>query len=248
MKQRCMPTHLRSWRWRASAAAALVTLGLLSACVAQKPFSMPSYEAGVCVSAAAGYYCVQPGDSLDSIAASFGRRSGEIAQWNAMEAASTVRAGQMLRVGPPSGIASVAPEPPLAVALPEAAANRFIWPVAGTVVREFGVQGSRGIEIAGRPGAPVKAVDGGRIVYAGDKLKQYGLMVIVKHDNHFVTAYGNNRRLMVAEGASVQRGTTIGEMGVGREGQALLQFEMREDGRAVDPLAYLSPGSGPVTP
>lgn len=245
MNQRYKPTRLRSWRWRTSAAGALVTLGLLCGCVAQQPFSMPSYEAGACVSAAAGYYCVQPGDSLDSIATSFGRRSSEIAQWNAMEAASAVRAGQMLRVGPPSG---VAPEPPLAAALPEAAANRFIWPVAGTVVREFGAQGSRGIEIAGRPGAPVKAVDAGRIVYAGDKLKQYGLMVIVKHDNHFVTAYGNNRRLTVAEGASVERGTTIGEMGVGREGQALLQFEMREDGRPVDPLAYLSPGSGPVTP
>ena len=206
---------------------------------------MPSYEAGACVSAAAGYYCVQPGDSLDSIATSFGRRSDEIAQWNAMEAASAVRAGQMLRVGPPSGIA---PEPPLAAAPPEATSSRFIWPVAGTVVREFGAQGSRGIEIAGRPGAPVKAVDAGRIVYAGDKLKQYGLMVIVKHDDHFVTAYGNNRRLMVAEGANVQRGTTIGEMGVGGEGQALLQFEMREDGRPVDPLAYLSPGSGPATP
>ncbi len=248
MKQRCMPTRLRSWRWRTSAAGALAALGLLSGCVAQRPFSMPSYEAGACVSAAAGYYCVQPGDSLDSIATSFGRRPGEIAQWNAMEAASTVRAGQMLRVGPPSGVASVSPAPPFAAAQPEGAANRFVWPVAGTVVREFGAQGSRGIEIAARPGTPVKVVDGGRIVYAGDKIKQYGLMVIVKHDDHFVTAYGNNRRLMVAEGASVPRGTTIAEMGTGRDGQAVLQFEMREDGRPVDPLAYLPPGSGPVTP
>ncbi|QGZ60016.1 peptidoglycan DD-metalloendopeptidase family protein [Paraburkholderia acidiphila] len=248
MKQRCTPTRLRVWRWRASAAGALVTVGLLSGCVAQKPFNMPSYEAGTCVSAAAGYYCVQPGDSLDSIAASFGRRPGEIAQWNAMESASSVRAGQMLRVGPPSGVASIRAAPALAAARPESAENRFVWPAAGTVVREFGAQGSRGIEIAGRPGAPVKAVDGGRIIYAGNKLKQYGLMVIVKHDDHFVTAYGNNRRLMVAEGASVPRGTTIAEMGVGRDGQPLLQFEMREDGRPVDPLAYLPPGSGPVTP
>ena len=247
MKLRYLPTRLRSWRRRASAASApivLVTLGLLSGCVAEKPFAVPSYVAGACVSAAAGYYCVQPRDSLDSIAASFGRRPDEIAQWNAMEAASPVRAGQMLRVGPPSGVASDS----RAAALATPAVNRFVWPVAGTVVREFGTQGSRGIEIAGQAGAAVKAVDGGRIVYAGDKLKQYGLMVIVKHDDHFVTAYGNNRRLMVAEGASVQRGATIAEMGGGSEGQALLQFEMREDGHAVDPLAYLPPGSGPAMP
>lgn len=247
MKQRCMPTRLRSWRRCASAAGALVTLatlGGLAGCVAEAPFNMPSYDAGTCVSAAAGYYCVQPGDSLASVATSFGRRPDEIAHWNGMTAASALRAGQMLRVGPPSGGASAS----LAAAAPAPGANRFVWPVAGAVVREFGAQGSRGIEIAGQAGSPVKAVDGGRVVYAGDKLKQYGLMVIVKHDDHFVTAYGNNRRLLVAEGASVQRGATIAEIGANREGQAVLQFEMREDGRPVDPLAYLPPGSGPVTP
>jgi lipoprotein NlpD len=224
---------------------ALFTLAFLSGCANDKPFGMPSYSAGACLSASAGYYCVQPGDSLESISASFGRTPADLAQWNGMKAADSVQAGQMLRVGPPTGVARASNAPaPVATA----SANRFVWPVSGTVVREFGTKGSRGIEIAGRKGAPVKAVEGGRVVYAGDKLKQYGLMVIVKHDDHFVTAYGNNSRVTVAEGATVQRGATIAEMGTRGGGQPLLQFEMREDGRPVDPLAYLPPDSGPVTP
>ncbi|CAG9266594.1 Membrane proteins related to metalloendopeptidases [Paraburkholderia unamae] len=245
MKQRCTQTGFRSWGWRALGMGACFTLALLSGCATRTPFDMPNYTVNACVSASAGYYCVQPGDSLDTIAASFGRQRSELVQWNGLGAAATVSAGQMLRVGPPSGVASVPHAPQLAAHAP---ANRFVWPASGTVVQEFGTQGSRGIEIAGRLGAPVKAVDGGRVVYAGNKLKQFGLMVIVKHDNHFVTAYGNNSRLTVAEGATVQRGATIAEMGARGGEAALLQFEMREDGRPVDPLAYLPADSGPVMP
>jgi lipoprotein NlpD len=216
---------------------ALFTLALLSGCAHEKPFGMPSYSAG--------YYCVQPGDSLESIAASYGRRSTDLAQWNGMTSADALQAGQMLRVGPPTGGAHTTHAP---ASVATASANRFVWPVSGTVIGEFGAQGSRGIEIAGRTGMPIKAVEGGRVVYAGDKIKQYGLMVIVKHDNHFVTAYGNNSRVTVAEGATVQRGATIAEMGARSGGEPLLQFEMREDGRPVDPLAYLPADSGPVTP
>lgn len=245
MKQRRMHTGFHPWRARACTGGAVFALALLSGCATEGPLDTPGYTAHACMSAAAGYYCVQPGDSLESIAASFGRRPGEIAGWNGLVATAAVQPAQMLRVGPPPGFASAAPvRPPVA----QTAASRFVWPVSGTVIREFGAQGSRGIEIAGRAGMPVKAVEGGRVVYAGDKLKQYGLMVIVKHDDHFVTAYGNNSRVTVVEGATVQRGATIAEMGARSGGQAALQFEMREDGRPVDPLAYLPHGSGPVTP
>jgi lipoprotein NlpD len=114
------------------------------------------------------------------------------------------------------------------------------------VVHEFGADGSRGIEIAGRAGMPVKAVAAGRVVYAGNGIKSYGLMVIVKHDEGYVTAYGNNRKILVREGDAVTQGMTIAEMGSRSGGQPLLQFEMREGSHAVDPLAHLPAGSGPV--
>jgi lipoprotein NlpD len=246
MTPRPTQTGFRSWRRRASAAGPIFTLLLLAGCSTGTPFTQPNSEPRACVSASAGYYCVQPGDSLNSVASSFGRRPDEIAQWNGLIASAALHTGQILRVGPPAGVANVshATPPPEAMA----SRSRFVWPVSGTVVREFGAGGSRGIEIAGHAGTPIKAAEGGRVVYAGDTLKQYGLMVIVKHDDHFVTAYGNNSRLTVAEGATVQRGATIAEMGARSGGQPLLQFEMREDGRPVDPLAYLPPGSGPVMP
>lgn len=244
--------------WRILAAAALAAM-LASGCATDKSFDLPSYEAHACVSASAGYYCVQPGDTLGGIASAFGRRKDELAQWNGMAASDTLLAGQMLRVGPLTGKAAKAAgsknaSKAAADATAEAAAaantdpsNRFIWPVSGTVVREFDTHGSRGIEIEARAGTPVRAAASGRVVYAGDKIKDYGLMVIVKHDDHFVTAYGNNRRLLVAEGATVTRGTPLAEMGARGNGEARLQFEMRENGHPVDPLAYLPADSGPLT-
>ena len=97
----------------------------------------------------------------------------------------------------------------------------------------------RGIEIAGHAGTSVKAAAAGRVVYAGNGIKTYGLMVIIKHEDGFVTAYGNNRRLLVHEGDAVQRGAAIAEMGTQSDGEARLQFEMREGSHAVDPLAHL---------
>ncbi|MFP3702180.1 M23 family metallopeptidase, partial [Burkholderia sp. SIMBA_013] len=76
-------------------------------------------------------------------------------------------------------------------------------------VREFGADGARGIEITGHAGTPIRAAAPGRVVYAGDSIKAYGLMVIVKHENGYVTAYGNNRRLLVAEGDPVHQGASI---------------------------------------
>ena len=245
MTLRPMQTGFRSWRCLASAAGALLTLSVLYGCTAGTPLPQTHHEARACMSVVAGYYWVQPGDSLDRIAASFGRRPSEIAQWSGLVESTALHAGQILRVGPPAAMASAPHAPP---PVPVASASRFVWPVSGLVVREFGEDGSRGIEISGRAGALVKAAEGGRVVYAGDRLKQYGLMVIVKHDDHFVTAYGNNSRLTVVEGATVQRGATIAEMGARSGAQALLQFEMREDGRPVDPLAYLPPDSGPAMP
>lgn len=200
-----------------------------------------------CRAVSAGEYCVQPGDTLDSVAQGFGRKPQDVAYWNGVSPGAPLRVGQLLRLTPPdapSHHASPAHQagPDAAVAAPV----QFTWPVNGMIVREFGEGGSRGIEIAGHAGTPVKAAAAGRVVYAGNGIKTYGLMVIIKHEDGFVTAYGNNRRLLVHEGDAVQRGAAIAEMGTQSDGEARLQFEMREGSHAVDPLAHLPADSGPV--
>lgn len=245
-----------STRWsRAAWGGVLVASAALSGCAAFQGDADTTLFTASCSNAVAGYYCVQPGDTLAGVAYGFGRKPDDIARWNGLAPGAILQVAKLLRVAPPdwSALQRSAPDAASAAVAADATAAtasahaaQFIWPVSGMVVHEFGVDGSRGIEIAGRAGMPIKAVAAGRVVYAGSGIKSYGLMVIVKHENGYVTAYGNNRKLLVHEGDALTQGMTIAEMGTRSGGQALLQFEMREGNHAVDPLAHLPAGSGPV--
>lgn len=228
-------------------------VGVLSGCTLDMGRKPPDF-AMHCPQVRGGYYCVQPGDTLANVAQGFGRTPHDIASWNDIAPGVPLRVGQMLRVAPQdagpvqanaasAGTGHVAETSGATHAF---ASAQFVWPVSGMVVREFGESGSRGIEIAGSAGKLIKAAAAGRVVYAGDGIKTYGLMVILKHDAGFVTAYGNNRRLLVREGDTVQQGAAIAEMGAQGDGAAVLRFEMREGSHAVDPLAHLPVDSGPV--
>lgn len=118
---------------------------------------------------------------------------------------------------------------------------RWRWPLEGKVVQKFrsGDRTRQGIRIAGRPGQKVVAAEGGTIVYSGSGLKGYGNLIIVKHDNSYLSAYGFNRRLLATEGARVKRGQEIAEVGQAPGGGYRLHFEIRRSGTAVDPLKYL---------
>ncbi len=114
------------------------------------------------------------------------------------------------------------------------------WPTKGTVRSTFGPNsGRKGLDIAGKLGQPVLAAAAGTVVYSGNGLIGYGNLVIIKHDAHYLSAYGHNRRLLVKEGSEVKQGAKIAEMGdSGKEG-VVLHFEIRRDGKPVDPLRYL---------
>jgi len=118
---------------------------------------------------------------------------------------------------------------------------RWRWPLEGRVVQGFrhGDRTRQGIRIAGRPGQKVLAAEGGTVVYSGSGLKGYGNLIIIKHNNNYLSAYGFNRRLLVSEGAGVKRGQGIAEVGQTSGGAYLLHFEIRRNGTAVDPLKYL---------
>ena len=119
---------------------------------------------------------------------------------------------------------------------------RWAWPTDGAVVSRFGADGSvgSGVGIAGHERQPVRAAAGGRVVYAGGGLIGYGQLVIIKHDEIFLSAYGYNAELLVTQGQDVARGATIALMGFGPNRQPRLHFEIRRNGVPVDPLLFVS--------
>jgi len=111
------------------------------------------------------------------------------------------------------------------------------WPSEGKIIGNFAQ--SKGLDISGKAGDPVRAAADGKVVYTGDSLRGYGNLVIIKHNNNYLTAYAHNRRILVKEGQSVKRGAQIAEMGNSDSDAVKLHFEVRMQGTPVEPLNYL---------
>ena len=157
-----------------------------------------------------------------------------------------VQAQPPLQTAPPQP----ASRPPVASGTPAAAgkvqpvprsAKGWAWPANGVLIGKFSSNGSlnKGIDIAGELGQPVLAAADGSVVYAGSGLRGYGELVIIKHSDAYVSAYGHNRRLLVREGQQVKVGQHIAEMGSTGTDRVKLHFEIRRQGKPVDPLQYL---------
>jgi lipoprotein NlpD len=125
-----------------------------------------------------------------------------------------------------------------------AGSGRFAWPLRGDVVARFGTQpgGTRldGIEIAGREGAPVLAAAEGDVFYAGADIEGLGNLVLVRHADNYVTAYGYNRRALVREGQHVRAGEPVAELGLRPDGRARLLFQVRRGSEALDPAPLMA--------
>ncbi len=125
-----------------------------------------------------------------------------------------------------------------------AARSTYVWPVdGGRLTSGFGPRGRRvhkGIDIAAKPGTPIKAAAAGKVIYSDNKQRGYGNLVILQHANGAVTVYAHNRRNLVDEGDTVRQGAVIAELGnTGRSTGPHLHFELRLESKAVDPLVYL---------
>ncbi len=206
---------------------------------------------------APGYYRVQRGDTLSKIARENRTSTRNIARWNALTNPDAIEVGQVLRVEPPAGSASASGAPSAGAATTaksdarsEAKADApakpgpgvsLVWPAQGTVIRGFDGKNSKGIDIANSAGTPVVAAATGSVVYAGNGLRGYGNMLIVKHNDDYLTAYAHNRTLLVKEGQTVQQGQRIAEMGDTDSDRTMLHFEVRYMGRSTDPSRYLPP-------
>lgn len=150
------------------------------------------------------------------------------------------RAPVLPPVAPLPPVVRVDPPPPLTSE--SGGAYQWQWPTQGVVVRGFNPSaGSKGLDFSGDLGQSVVAAAPGKVVYSGSALKGYGELVILKHDDLRLSAYGYNRKRLVEEGQVVRGGQTIAELGLGPENRPILHFEIRERGKPVNPAAYLPP-------
>ncbi len=196
-------------------------------------------------------HVVRRGETLYQIAWQHRLDQRNLARWNGIRNPDVLRVGQRLLLAPPraaaraqraprSAPASRRPAPPVPPSQPM---PQWLWPTDGAVVMTFGSADgiSTGIAIGGREGKPVRAAAAGHVVYAGSGLIGYGQLVIVKHNDTYLSAYGHNSRVLVSQGQDVAAGATIALMGLGPERQPRLHFEIRRDGMPIDPLLFLRP-------
>lgn len=154
-------------------------------------------------------------------------------------------------VTPPSAVVPAAPasaavgKPPVTASPSAPAASSgdedlgWIWPAHGTLLAGFDDAKNKGFDIGGKAGDAVLAAADGRVVYAGAGLRGYGNLIILKHNNTYLTAYAHNQTLLVKEDQSVQKGQKIAEMGNSDADRVKLHFEIRRQGKPVDPARYL---------
>ena len=191
-------------------------------------------------------HVVQPGETLYTIAWGYGIDYQELARWNDLDNLDLIYVGQRLSLQaagatrPAEASSSTAQSRPLPAA-PTLTPPTWQWPAQGELVRAFGADNGleNGIGIGGSVGQAIHAAAAGRVVYSGNGLIGYGQLLIIKHNDTYLSAYGHNNRIIVEQGDSVERGETIAEMGVGPERQPQLHFEIRRNGSPVDPLQHL---------
>lgn len=202
-----------------------------------------------------GWYLVKPTDTLYSIAWRYGLDFRELATWNNLQEPFTIHPGEQLALIRPPEAPSRQQNPveiaknkalPAPVVVKPLTPDydrvvRWSWPTDGKVLNDFSVNNldQRGIDIAGKVGQSVYAVAAGKVVYSGNGLAGYENLIIVKHSDTFLSAYAYNRKRLVEEGMNVERGTLIAEMGLGKNNEAMLHFQIRKDGQPVDPIPYL---------
>jgi lipoprotein NlpD len=145
----------------------------------------------------------------------------------------------------PGQASSAAARPVTPAAAAEPAANEsglsWIWPVPGPVIAGFDEVKNKGLDLGGTAGEPVLAAADGRVVYVGAGLRGYGNLIILKHNNTYLTAYAHNKTLLVKEDQAVRKGQKIAEMGNSDADRVKLHFEVRRQGKPVDPVKYLPP-------
>lgn len=204
-----------------------------------------------------GWYRVKSGDTLYSIAWRYGLDYEQLVRWNNISSDYVIQPGQQLKLlGPEIGKAEAKNNQQTQSGKQSKTASQqksggsvasnnkplqWRWPTEGKVLNTFALNklSQRGIDIAGKLGQPVHAVADGKVVYSGNGLAGYGNLIIIKHNDRYLSAYAYNQQRLVEEGMKVKAGKVISNMGRSSNGSTRLHFEIRKDGKPVDPLKYL---------
>ena len=219
---------------------------LLAGCSGSKSSDMGSYSGAV--------YTVKRGDTLYRISRMTGTSVKDIARMNNIPAPYTLEVGQQLRVNGSSSSSAkksttskgktAKVTPSYAVpqsSWPPVGQRCWRWPTSGKVVLPYSTAdgGNKGIDIAGTRGQPILATAPGRVVYAGSALRGYGNLIIIKHNDDYLSAYAHNDTMLVREQQEVKAGQKIATMGSTGTSSTRLHFEIRYKGKSVNPLQYL---------
>ena len=240
-------------------ALALCALAILGGCANQSGNRAPVTDLSNASTSVARTYIIKPGDTLSKIARANGVDEATILRLNKSLNPNRLLAGQTIKLSEGSEPAAATARPP-ATSKPEArpletspgtastpetvtpAADATLiswgWPAKGKVIQGF-TPTTKGIDIAGNAGDPIEVAANGKVMYSGNGVRGLGNLIIVNHDNGFITAYAHNRTLLVKAGQDVKKGTKIAEMGQTDAASVRLHFEVRRQGTPVDPLQYL---------
>ena len=245
-----------------AAAALVLTLAACSSSVVRETGSDARSSVRMSTPRPGATTVVQRGDTLYRIASNNGIAVQDLAAWNGIPMPYTIYPGQRLRLYPqasghraaqrrapvrssgtaaPPNRAIAAPPRPTSAAPPVDSGIAWRWPADGVLINRYvaGEPTRQGIDIAGSSGAPVRASGDGVVVYSGSGLVGYGELIIIKHNDAWLSAYGHNRNRLVNEGQRVKAGQQIAEMGRSGAARDMLHFEVRHNGKPVDPLQYL---------
>ncbi len=195
-------------------------------------------------------HIVRKGETLFSISWRYGKNPSDLARWNRLGDGSLIYPGQVIRLTPTSGPAtgtsarksstSTRNRRPLPD-IPAQPSPKWSWPTNGRINVGFGAKpgSGTGVLIDGKAGQSINAAASGRVVYAGGGLIGYGKLIILKHNETYLSAYGYNASLLVKEGEQVKQGQRIATMGEGPERKPRLHFEIRRNGQPVNPRQHL---------
>ncbi len=204
-----------------------------------------------------GWYTVKKSDTLYSIAWRYGLDYHQLARWNQIGKDFIIHPGQRLILVKPKNAALLAgnakankptkkAEPGTKKKSVEAVkinntSVKWRWPTSGKIMNTFAANklDRKGIDIAGKLGQAVRAVANGKVVYSGNGLAGYGNLIIIKHNDTYLSAYAYNQQRLVKEGVTVKAGMVISKMGRRPDGSTRLHFEIRKNGKPVDPMKYL---------
>ncbi|MBT8103131.1 MAG: peptidoglycan DD-metalloendopeptidase family protein [Gammaproteobacteria bacterium] len=195
-------------------------------------------------------HIVRGGETLFSISFRYRKNPTDLARWNRLGDGSLIYPGQVLRLSPGSAASPRTTRTerprttPAAKPLPDIPAQpmpAWSWPTNGAISVNFGANPGTGtgILIDGKAGQPIYAAASGRVVYAGSGLIGYGKLIILKHNDTYLSAYGYNAALLVEEGEEIRKGQRIASMGEGPERKPRLHFEIRRNGQPVNPRQHL---------